>query len=142
MEYFVGSITTLAMIVLVNMLAKNKINNTISVVKYSQSSVFELIKPFVSDLIYTNPEDMNTQTMKYIKENIVRILFLEGMAYWIDGNRLMEAIASNGEIDYSTEIEVDTMNMNDVQLKRTMFIVEKLREGLNNDSGYPVNKEF
>ena len=142
MEYFVGSLTTLAIIVLVYMLTKNKINEQIVSIKYSQSSTFELIKPFIADLIYENLQNVNTQSMKYVKDNIVRILFLEGMAYWIDGNRLMEAVSDNGEVDYSTEMEVDTMDMNDVQLKRTMFIVEKLREGLNNDSGYPGNKNI
>ena len=78
-----------------------------------------------------------TQAMRDIERNTLRVLYFENKAYWIDDNQLFEADAPFGDIDKESMIKVDTMGMDDVQLKRTMFIVEKLREGLQNDLGYP-----
>lgn len=145
MEYFTGSILTLLTVFVLNKIISNnykKFQTKKILVTYSQSYVFETIKPFISSLfeIIKQPK---TQASKYSDEKRVRILFLENKAYWIEKNQLLEAsLFESGEIDYSSAIEVDTITMDDVQLKRTMFIVEQLREGLNDDLGYPGDTKF
>ena len=83
-----------------------------------------------------------TQAMKDIERNTLRILYFENKAYWIENNQLFEADAPFGDIDKDSMVKVDTMGMDDVQLKRTMFIVERLREGLQNDLGYPGDTQI
>ena len=83
-----------------------------------------------------------TQAMRDIENNTVRILYFEDKAYWIENNQLFEADAPFGNIDKESKVQVDTMTMDAVQLKRTMFIVEKLQEGLRNDLGYPGDTQI
>lgn len=142
MEYFIGSAVAFIIVyVMSSVLRKNQKKLSSVVIRYNQSSVFELIKPFVVSQIEIIPFKM-TQAMKDVEENTLRILHLEGKAYWIEKNQLLEANAPDGEIDKESIIEVDTMGMDELQLKRTMYIVEKLREGFRNDFGYPGNTQF
>lgn len=136
MEYFIGSATTIVILyALFRVLQKHKKDAESFVIRYTQSSVFEIIRPFIPVNLNIIPIPL-TQAMKDIERNTMRILYFENKAYWIENNQLFEADAPFGDIDKESMIQVDTMAMDAVQLKRTMFIVEKLREGLNNDLGY------
>jgi hypothetical protein len=74
-----------------------------------------------------------TQASSYMQKQYVKIMILEQEAYWIKDNQLYKANLINGEIDNDTTHQVDTISMNDVELKKTMFVVEKLTEGAKND---------
>lgn len=142
MEYFVGSVTTLLTIYIVNKLINKTIKPNTHTIRYNQSYTFELIKPFLSNFMSITPLKL-TQSFKYENSMSTRVLFFEGKAYWIESNKLIEAsIMPDGQVDQMSAEEVDTMGMNDVELNRTLFIVERLREGLDNDFGYPGNKNI
>lgn len=142
MEYFIGSATTIIVLyALFRVVQKNKKNENSFKVQFTQSRVFELIRPFIFNDVGLAPIRM-TQAMKDLQQNTLRILYFENKAYWIENNQLFEADAPFGDIDRESMIQVDTMGMDAVQLKRTMFIVEKLREGLSNDLGYPGDTQI
>jgi glucan biosynthesis protein len=142
MEYFVGCLTTLITVFVINKAIKKNINLNTNSVRYTQASIFSLINPFYESLTMFVPAP-KTQASKFTESQSLRVLFLNDKAYWINSNKLYEAdVFYNGQVDESSTKEVDTMGMDDVQLKKTIFIVEKLREGLDNDFGYPGNKNF
>lgn len=60
---------------------------------------------------------------------MMRFLLLNGKAYWITDNAVFVAdVDDQGIIEESKKV-VDTMAMDDVQLKEIEFIVNKLTEG-------------
>ncbi len=67
---------------------------------------------------------------------MVRIAILDGTAYWISNNSVMMAsIDENGFVDKESAKPIDTMGMDRVELDKLSFIVERLTEGNNDDSG-------
>jgi hypothetical protein len=71
-----------------------------------------------------------SQSMKHFDSVHLRILIIDNKAYWITNNAVFAADVINGQVEKETTTEVDTMGMDNVQLKQMMFIVEKLKEGL------------
>ena len=68
--------------------------------------------------------------MKDFDAKSTRVLIIDNEAYWIKNNTVFMAEVINGEVEKETTREVDTMAMDKVQLKKMIFIVEKLKEGL------------
>jgi hypothetical protein len=93
-----------------------------------------LIAP-VLDYVPKDRVKINTQSSKFVEDSYIRVVIVESSAYWIKDQALYTADVSEGAVDKSTTRRVDTMAMDKVQLDKTLFIVEKLREGLNNDRG-------
>jgi hypothetical protein len=67
------------------------------------------------------------------KEN-VRVIIVEDTAYWIKDNAFYTAPMINDLINKDSAIQVDTIHMDKVQLDKMLFIMDKLREGINDDS--------
>jgi hypothetical protein len=82
------------------------------------------------------PKDIPTrQSNNFMKDSYTRVLILDDNAYWIKDQALYTAEIMDGMVNKETTRRVDTMTMDKVELDKTMFIVEKLREGLDSDSG-------
>jgi len=124
------------------MLFKNSINkNNINKnnVKYSQSHIFMHIKPLLPDM--SNIKKIkNTQSLDYERKINVKIIILDNYAYWIKENQFYKAEMVNNLIDPDTTTTVDTIGMDSIQLDKMLFIMDKLREGLDNDSGSTRNQ--
>lgn len=135
MDFIFGSLTTLLAIWLVlryfNMLDSKA--KEIKRYKFSQSSVYEMIKPLLPDDFF-NPKPKKTQSYIHEQRTNVRVIILDGMAYWIKDNKIYEAYMNEGGIDKDSARVVDTMSMDKVQLDKITFIVDTLREGLDDDS--------
>lgn len=142
MEYLLGSFTTFALLIFFSMLFKNSINkNNINKnsIKYSQSHIFMHIKPLLPDM--SNIKKIkNTQSLDYEKKINVKIIILDNYAYWIKENQFYKAEIVNNLIDPDTTTTVDTIGMDSIQLDKMLFIMDKLREGLDNDSGSTRNQ--
>jgi predicted ribosome-associated RNA-binding protein Tma20 len=67
------------------------------------------------------------------KEN-VRVIIVENEAYWIKDNGFYTAPMVDNLISKDSAIQVDTSTMDKVQLDKMLFILDKLREGISNDS--------
>jgi len=142
MEYLLGSFTTFALLIFFSMLFKNSINkNNINKnnVKYSQSHIFMYIRPLLPDM--SNIKKIkNTQSLNYQRKINVKVIILDNYAYWIKENQFYKAEMVNNLIDPDTTTTVDTIGMDSIQLDKMLFIMDKLREGLDNDSGSTGNR--
>lgn len=131
MEYAIGSILTLIAIYVSQKILKKSIPNKI--VKrsiHSQSYFYEVVKPFVPIMDMLTPKrKIVTQASKEQDKHKIKILTYDNHAYWIRDNAVYEADIVHGELDRDSAKVLDMMGMNDVELKKIMFIVEKLTEG-------------
>jgi hypothetical protein len=113
------------------------------VVSYSQSHIFNILKPFAGILYSTKKPIIKTQTTEYEKSQTVRVIMTEGQAYWIRDNVFYTAdINEDYSVDNDSTRKVDTMSMDKVQLDKIMFIVERLTEDADNDGSNSRNTWF
>lgn len=77
---------------------------------------------------------LKSQSLNHEKESNVRVIILDGQAYWIKDNIFYRAPLINELIDKDSAERVDTTHMNKVQLDQMLFILDKLREGISDDS--------
>ena len=133
MEYFLGSVITLAAIVFTKLYLSKNVNSKIPPIRFSQTRALELSIGIIQQAI-TPKEPLQTQTTIHYNQNTIQILVLGKFAYWIKNNLFYMADILDGEIDHDTTREVDIMSMDKVQLDKMVYIVEQLREGMPNDS--------
>jgi len=141
-EYLVGSISTIVTMLTVLFVIK-KINDSkpkVSRVSYSQSNIYERIKPAIP---YMPPIEKESQASNHRKSQMVRIAVIENNAYWISNNSVfMAPVNEEGMVDYSSGTPIDTMAMDKVELNRISYIVERLTEGSDDDSSNTGNQRF
>lgn len=133
MEYAIGSIITLLVIALVVFFLQRNPVDSPPAVRYSQSHVHNLVAPFLPDNSELKAPPI-TQSTKHMDQISIKVVFYESQAYWIKDGTFFVADARNREIQHDTAVEVDTMTMDDVQLDKIKFVVERLTEGSDNDS--------
>lgn len=136
MEILIGSLLTLTIIITNNLVLRNPVKKVMNTkIRFSQSNTQVLM----SDLLnYENEmlhEETQRQSKKFIQQSYIRVVIVEDNAYWIKDNALYVADIVDGMVDRESSKRVDTINMDSVELEKTMTIVEKLREGLDEDSG-------
>lgn len=141
MEYVVGSLVTLAVVVVVNIVLRVAEKQPTQTIRYSQSHIYSIMKPIL-DFVPLMGSFKETQASKYLQSLYIRVMVLENEAFWIKDNALYTANLVDGEVDKNTTRKVDTMTMNKVELEKTMFIVEKLREGQDHDNGSTGKPKF
>lgn len=135
MEFFFGAITTLAVFISANLILRNAARTAQRAqIRYSQSHVQRLISPILEYVPDVLEEKIPRQSNNFVKDSYTRVIILDDNAYWIRDQALYTAELFDGMVNKETTRRVDTMAMNKVELDKTMFIVEKLREGLDNDS--------
>jgi hypothetical protein len=132
MEYIIGSLFTLATLVLVTWSLRSSQLKEPHKIVYRQSHIFEMIRPFLDAPIYRFP-DQNSQSFNHLLSNKQRILYLEDRAYWIRDNTLFVSEVVDGVINEEETKVVDTMALDKVELEQVIFIVEKLTEDANDD---------
>ena len=137
MDVFVGAITTLIIIVVINYVANRYFNSSqLPALRYSQLNIYNMIAPYLDMMVADQiPKRQDSQASKYYKANHITMVIAENKAYWIKENQLYVADLDGGSIDKDSAEPVDTMAMDDVQLQKTLIIVEKLREANNYDNG-------
>jgi len=127
MEYLLGSLVTLFSFFAISyFINKQKSSSKKFVVQRSQSYLYKLL----SDIAYKEieKEKKQRQSDKFLNKSSVKVMIIEDKAYWVKDNQLYMANYEDGNIDNYSISEVDTINMSQVELERTMFIVEKLAE--------------
>lgn len=135
MEYFIGAAVTLAIVYFVNrFIAVSAEEHEEVQITYTQSYVHELLRPFIN--IYgLVPEQKESQASKYLNKLYTRVVFANNKAYWIeDAVFYVAELNEDGIVQKETAKQVDTMSMSKVELDNIKVIVEKLTEGIGNDS--------
>lgn len=142
MDFLFGSVLAIAIFYFLNrrarMIYPSRKYNMQRIV--TQSYAFETIKPVVPILDVINKyQKVDSQMSKYEDSKFTRVLVLREKAYWISDNKVFSANVQDNHIDNETASVVDTMGMDDVQLKEMIFIIDTLTEGANDDSGNSRN---
>lgn len=136
MEILLGSLLTLTIIMTNNLVLRKPVKKVMNTkIRFSQSNTQALMSDLLS---YENEilhEEAPRQSKKFIQQSYIRVVIAEDNAYWIKDNALYVADIVDGMVDRESSKRVDTINMDSVELEKTMTIVEKLREGLDEDSG-------
>lgn len=135
MEYLIGSLVTLVTVLVVT---RSFITKDLSLpkqinIRQSQSHIYSLVGMAMENM-YKAPEKLPSQSTKHYDKSHVRIIFADNKAYWISNSTFYQADMLDSGIDQENAKAVDIMGMDKVQLDKMMFIVEKLTEGLSNDS--------
>ena len=134
MEYFVGSlVTAILMLIAIKLLPKQVSEFKGAKAKYSQSYIFNIVKPYVQLNNLINKPVKDSQSKKFEQSMHIRVVFTSTEAYWIKDNKFYVADVEDGEIQNETTRIVDIMGMDKVELDRMVTIVDKLTEGLSND---------
>jgi hypothetical protein len=132
MEYLAGSIVTLVTMYIVAKLVNHPKNNFKSVkTNFSQSRQFELVADFIPVTPY---KPLITQASKHEHSKYTRIFFIDKDAYWIEDHRVYTAKFENGIVDKENKKTVDMTTIDKVELDKMIFVVERLTEGLSDDS--------
>lgn len=132
MEYFLGALVTLVAVFIVRTITAKQVEDPGQIrVAYSQSNVYDLIRPFMPEKILKNIGP--TQSTKHYDQLFTKIFFQNNKAYWIKDNTFYVADLVDGVVDKENAKPVDTMGMSKVQLNEMIFIIETLTEGNSDD---------
>lgn len=77
---------------------------------------------------------VRTQSKIHYDKTNIKVIIFDNDAYWIKDNIFYKAPLVNELIDKEAAEQVDTIHMDKVQLDKMLFIMDKLREGINDDS--------
>lgn len=117
---------------IINKARKNKIH--LNSLIYRQSQIYEMVKDFIPNVIFEQPKNRISQARRYTESNMIRVVMVEGDAYWITNNTLFVSKAINGDPDPETAKPVDTSNMSREEIEKMLFIVDNLKGGISDDS--------
>jgi hypothetical protein len=76
----------------------------------------------------------NSQSKIHYDKTNIKVIIFDNNAYWIKDNIFYKAPLVNQLIDKDAAEQVDTIHMDKVQLDKMLFIMDKLREGIKDDS--------
>ena len=138
MEYFVGALITLIVMVTTSKMFVSKIPAPKQTVSFTQSRLFEMTMDAV-EFHFAPKKIKKTQSSDFFAKTSTRILYMDSHAYWIKDNAFYVANVVDGEVQKDLAEKVDIMSMDKVELDKMIFIIEKLTEGLSNDSGNSGN---
>lgn len=137
MEYFAGSLLTFVTMYLVARLVNKPKNSPRHVaLQFSQSRQNELVKDYIP---LKRKPTLVSQATKHMRSQYSRVMFFNDTAYWLEDGRIQQAPFDGIDVDYANKIPVDMMAMDSVELDKMTFIVERLTEGLTDDSGNSGN---
>jgi hypothetical protein len=102
-------------------------------VKVSQSYIYNTIAPAMPILdILKQMKYVETQARKFEKSLMLRVFVMDNEAYWIKNNAVFVAnMVDENNIDKTSAKQLDMISMDEVQLKKITFVIEKLTEGLD-----------
>lgn len=138
MEYLIGSSLTLIIVFILSNMMKQQKDQLDLTIRFRQSRIYEMIKIY---LPYDwEKKERVSQSTKHFAKRMIRVIFMDDKAYWINENKFYVADMLDGRIDNDSKKIVDTYSMDEVQLKKIQFIVDKLTEGIVNEDRNPGNE--
>jgi len=93
-----------------------------------------ILHRYVQNKQYGKNLKIKTQSRKYHEKMNIKVIIVDENAYWVKDNIFYTAPMINEHIDNELAQQVDTISMDKVQLEQMLFIMDKLREGIDNDS--------
>lgn len=138
MEYLIGSLgTLLGFLLALSIIRKSAGQILVPKLIARQSRNHSILRDYYVIPHYHKP--LKTQATDYFDRTHSRVAIVDNKAYWIQNNALLCADIIDGIVDENSTKVVDTMALNDVELNKMILVVDKLTEGIANDSGDPGN---
>jgi hypothetical protein len=98
-----------------------------------------LLKYFFS-LNIINEKKPTSQLTKRRERDMIRVIVIGNLAYWVSDNIFYVAEAIDGEVIPQTAKPVDTNSMTRKDLDKMLFILDSLKNGNKNDSSSAGNE--
>lgn len=106
---------------------------------YRQSDIHSLMKYFFS-LNINNNEKPPSQLTKRRERDMIKVIVMGNLGYWVSENIFYVAEAIDGEVIPQTAKPVDTNSMSRKDLDKMLFILDSLKNGKKNDSSSAGNE--
>jgi hypothetical protein len=139
MEYILTVVLTLVAYWFILKLVKKNAQKGFSKTLYSQSDMHNLLKYFFS-LNIIDTEKRPSQLTKRKEKDMIRVIVMGNLAYWVSDNIFYVAEAVDGEVIPQTAKPVDTNSMTKREINKMLFILDSLKNGKNNDSSSAGNE--
>ena len=97
----------------------------IKMVLGSQSAIHNRTKSFNPP---ENKLEIYSQSKRHINKHMLRVMVIEGNAYWVKDNVFFVAETESGSVLHDTAKQVDTSSMSKADIDKMMFILDKLKE--------------
>ncbi len=139
MEYIlIVGLTSIVSWSIIRVIRKNA-KKSFSKTLYSQSDIHKLLKYFFS-LNITNNDKPISQLTKRKERDMIKVIVMGNLAYWVSENIFYVAEAIDGEVIPQTAEPVDTNSMSRKDLDKMLFILDSLKNGKKNDSSSAGNE--
>jgi hypothetical protein len=139
MEYIlIVGLTSIVSWSIIRVIRKNAKKN-FSKTLYSQSDIHKLLKYFFS-LNINNNNKPPSQLTKLKERDMIKVIVMGNLAYWVSENIFYVAEAIDGEVIPQTAQPVDTNSMSRKDLDKMLFILDSLKNGKKNDSSSAGNE--
>jgi hypothetical protein len=139
MEYIlIVGLTSIVSWSIIRVIRKNA-KKSFSKTLYSQSDIHKLLKYFFS-LNITNNDKPLSQLTKRKERDMIKVIVMGNLAYWVSENIFYVAEAIDGEVIPQTAQPVDTNSMSRKDLDKMLFILDSLKNGKKNDSSSAGNE--
>lgn len=99
-----------------------------------------LLYRFSNGKKYSRKLNTKSQSKNHYDKTNIKVIIVDSNAYWIKDNIFYKAPLVNHLIDKDSAEQVDTTDMSKVQLDQMLFILDKLKEGIDDDSGRSRNE--
>jgi hypothetical protein len=93
-----------------------------------------ILQRYVQNKQYGKNLKIKTQSRNYHEKMNIKVIIVDENAYWVKDNIFYTAPMIDEHIDNDMVREVDTISMDKIQLEQMLFIMDKLREGISDDS--------
>jgi hypothetical protein len=113
----------------------NKVSKSKNIVSQAM-----LLHRFNNGKKYARKINTKSQSKNHYDKTNIKVIIVDGTAYWIKDNTFYKAPLVDHMIDKESAQQVDTTDMNKVQLDQMLFILDKLKEGVDDDSGRSRNE--
>ncbi|NDB82079.1 MAG: hypothetical protein EB127_04960 [Alphaproteobacteria bacterium] len=140
MKYYIGFLFAFLLVYIVSKLQiKYNIFNEFNEINRQTQSHKLFIRSALDKQISSEKVRVETQAQKHEKKTRIKVIIMDDQAYWVKDNVFYTADMSGEIVDKETTRVVDTMTMSKVQLDKMVFIMDRLREGIFDDSGSAGN---
>ena len=131
MEYILSIILTFIFVMGIIYIIRQRGKLPANSILLSQSEMHNLTKGFMPQKEVIKP---TSQLQIRKDQNLIKVLAMEGKAYWIADNIFYSADLIHDAPDFTNAVPVDTINMSKEDIEKMMFVIDHLKRGAANDS--------
>jgi len=128
MEYAIPVLLTFIAVLGIIKIAEKYRWKDFNKISYSQSYMHYRLRSFIPKNT-TVREKIPSQIDQHIQKNMVKIVVIDGSAYWVADNIFYVADMQNGSVLSDTVRQIDTVNMSKEELDKMLVILDNLKDG-------------